>query len=101
MDTITEQLLAIEGEARAAMHSIEKENAQLSDKAEEALGQKIARLELEGEKRITQFIIEAEKDTAARIARIHEEYCIKSKTFIADEDAQRGKIFHDVLYANL
>ena len=103
MDTITEQLLAIESEAQEAMNTIAKENSYLITKAKEDLSQRIARLETEGAEKIRRLVLETEKHTAARIARVQEEYRNKADAFEAEyrSGRLRGKIFHDVLYGEI
>jgi len=94
-------LFALEAEARDAMNDIEKENAQLTKRAQENLLKKTAAIEESGAERIRRIVNETESHTAARIAQIQEEYRAKTaafeKDFMAKREALRGKIFHDVL----
>ena len=102
MDKITIQLLAIESEAQEAMKAIEKENAQLVQKAREELARRVAEIEKDGEAAIRKLQREAKTDTVSQIERIREEYRHKVKTldneFAENKNIWRGKIFHDVLY---
>ncbi|MCL2386124.1 MAG: hypothetical protein FWC89_01105 [Defluviitaleaceae bacterium] len=104
MDTITEQLLAIESEAQEAMNDITKENAHLAFKAQEELERRVANIENEGAEAIRRLVLETERHTAARIAYVQDEYRIKGEEFESEfmngRKILRGKIFHDVLYGD-
>ncbi|MCL1877684.1 MAG: hypothetical protein FWF80_02385 [Defluviitaleaceae bacterium] len=97
-----DKLLAIEYEAQEAMNDIEKEKADLTKTAHEKLAWRIAEIEREGAEAVHRFAAEAERDTAAQIANMREEWREKNegleKFFIENRKKMRGKIFHDVLY---
>ncbi|MCL1863316.1 MAG: hypothetical protein FWF78_07110 [Defluviitaleaceae bacterium] len=82
--SITEQLLAIESEAQAAIKDIEKQNAELTIIAQKKLQKRIAEIEADGKDEISLMAAETESHTARRIEEVKEKY--------------RKKIFYDILY---
>jgi len=102
MDTLIENLVAIEAEAQDAMHVIEKETAQLAQKAKDALNEKISKIEQYSEESIRRLIQETDQNTADKIAAIQAEYDHKWEAFESEfnsgKDELRAKMVHDVLY---